>query len=177
MYSRLVFSAFCLVVGSLAAVNDPCVVDGTPGVCIRTQTCTDDGGLFDISGCESDPIDIQCCTKPNCAPLANCKWRADCIGGSPVSDLCPGPSAFKCCIEGIEGIPSIPARNCQPHVINFGYTIMEALPGAVKAVHCYHPDVKNTQHHSGLALDLMVNVSWFSGFYTAFEPRHIKSTF
>jgi len=38
-----------------------------------------------------------------------------------------------------------------------GYTIMEAFPGAVKTVYCWDPDVRNTEHHSGLALDLMVN--------------------
>lgn len=95
----LLYAALALISTTFAAVNGPCSIDGTPGVCIPSSKCTESGGTNRVGFCRDDPSDIKCCTKPSCGDGGNCRWIADCTGTSQ-SGLCPGPADFKCCLAG-----------------------------------------------------------------------------
>ncbi|KAF7352191.1 Glycoside hydrolase family 24 protein [Mycena venus] len=88
-----------------AAVNGPCTGGGLAsgtGVCISTSKCTASGGTVHNGLCPDDPNDIKCCTKAPCtsASLGGgvCRFTSSCTGNHyTISNLCPGPTDFKCC--------------------------------------------------------------------------------
>ncbi|KAL8922151.1 MAG: hypothetical protein Q9208_005346 [Pyrenodesmia sp. 3 TL-2023] len=81
---------------ALAAVNGPCSVNGTPGVCLRTADCNN-GGTSTAGFCPNDPTDVKCCTKPSCGSGGNCRFTSSCTG-TTLAGQCPGPTDFKCCV-------------------------------------------------------------------------------
>ncbi|KAJ3558852.1 hypothetical protein NP233_g11412 [Leucocoprinus birnbaumii] len=103
--------SFFLTVASFAhaAVNGACSVNGTPGVCLSTSTCSSGGGTYASGFCPNDPADIKCCYKTSCSTGGNCRWTSQCSSGNTLSGLCPGPSDFKCCL---------PASSCSPKTVN-----------------------------------------------------------
>lgn len=85
---------------SFALVNDPCFVDSKPGVCLHTADCRRNGGTSTRHFCKEDSdADIQCCTKPACANGGSCQFDSQCLGGTSVSNFCPGPTDFRCCLD------------------------------------------------------------------------------
>ncbi|KAF8416644.1 hypothetical protein EV426DRAFT_415498 [Tirmania nivea] len=148
-----VISLLLIAVGSAhAALNGPCSVGGTPGVCIKTSSCSSAGGTSHTGYCPKDPVDVKCCTKTSCGNGGNCRWTSQC-SGTTVSNKCPGPANFKCC-EGKGSTPTIPTNKCKPHVVASGKKILAQFPGAIHTVWCYAN--KPGDHGLGLALDLMV---------------------
>jgi lysozyme len=95
---RLIAFTAILLGPTYAALNGPCSVDGTPGVCVSTASCKHAGGTSHRNFCPFDPDDIRCCTKV-CADRGAgiCNWVKDCKGET-LTGLCPGPSGFKCCL-------------------------------------------------------------------------------
>ncbi|MCJ1466255.1 hypothetical protein MMC07_004874 [Pseudocyphellaria aurata] len=93
------YSVFVLSGTALGAVNGPCSIDGTPGVCISTSSCSRSGGSFRSGFCPKDPNNVKCCIKPACGSGGNCRFSSQC-SGSTKSGLCPGPADFKCCLAG-----------------------------------------------------------------------------
>ena len=84
---------------SLAALNGPCSIDGTPGVCVTTANCAAGDGSFRSGFCPNDPDNVRCCIKPECGSGGNCRSTSSC-NGTPKAGLCPGPSDFQCCEPG-----------------------------------------------------------------------------
>ncbi|EAU80866.1 lysozyme [Coprinopsis cinerea okayama7 len=78
LFSTIVLALSATVQG---AINDPCSVNGKPGVCVTTSACSSAGGISTAGFCPNDPANVRCCTK-------------SCSSGG----LCPGPSNFKCCL-------------------------------------------------------------------------------
>ena len=85
-----------LVPLTIAAVNGPCSIDGTPGVCVTTSDCAAADGSYRSGFCPNDPADVKCCIKPECGSGGNCRPTSSCTGTTKAG-LCPGPSDFKCC--------------------------------------------------------------------------------
>ena len=86
-----------------STVNGACTgKDGRAGVCISTSSCSDDGGSYISNACPGTPDNIKCCTKASCSQAGrsgDCRWEDKCGSGSEtLTGLCPGPSAFKCCV-------------------------------------------------------------------------------
>lgn len=104
LLQAIFFTVFVISGTTLGAVNGPCSVDGTPGVCISTASCSDSDGSFRSGFCPNDPSDIKCCTKPDCGAGGNCRWTSQCSGTSQAG-LCPGPADFKCCLKSDGGSP------------------------------------------------------------------------
>ncbi|KAI4229102.1 MAG: hypothetical protein L6R40_008075, partial [Gallowayella cf. fulva] len=92
---------------SLAALNGPCSIDGTPGVCIKTTDCAQADGSFRSNFCPNDPINVKCCIKPECGSGGNCRSTSTCKG-TPKTNLCPGPANFQCCEPSKGGSPPAP---------------------------------------------------------------------
>lgn len=80
----------------LAAINGPCTINGTPGVCVTTSNCAAADGSFRSGFCPNDPDNVRCCIKPECGSGGNCRSTSSC-DGSPKAGLCPGPTNFQCC--------------------------------------------------------------------------------
>ncbi len=103
---RLQSLLFALVAVSstvLAAVNDPCTVNGTPGICIASTSCSSSGGTSSSQpDCPNDPEDIKCCTK-GCGTGGTCMFSSSCTGGTSTANLCPGPANFQCCTPSAGG--------------------------------------------------------------------------
>ncbi|PFH48195.1 glycoside hydrolase family 24 protein [Amanita thiersii Skay4041] len=100
------------------ALNGPCSVNGTPGVCVKTAACRAAGGKPDPSNfCPNDPADVQCCTKPSCKSGGSCKWSNQCSSGRFEVGDCPGPAGFKCCLPGSGG-GAPPPPSCGPPPVN-----------------------------------------------------------
>ncbi|KAL8670462.1 MAG: hypothetical protein Q9168_005002 [Polycauliona sp. 1 TL-2023] len=85
-----------LISASLAAVNGPCSIDGTPGVCVTTTDCAASDGSFRSGFCPNDATNVKCCIKPECGSGGNCRSESTC-DGTTKTGLCPGPASFKCC--------------------------------------------------------------------------------
>ncbi|KAF5360408.1 hypothetical protein D9756_004936 [Leucocoprinus leucothites] len=104
------FSFLLAITGfAQAAVNGACSVNGTPGVCLSTSTCSSGGGKYASGFCPNDPTDIKCCYKTSCSSGGNCRWTNQCASGNTVSGLCPGPAGFKCCL---------PSSGCTAKTVN-----------------------------------------------------------
>ena len=73
-----------------AALNGPCTVGSTPGVCITTATCSSGGGTSASGYCPNDPADVKCCTKAACGNGGNCRFTSQCSGVT-VSSMSPPP--------------------------------------------------------------------------------------
>ena len=92
--ARVAWSSFSL---PRSTVNGACTgLNGAPGVCIPTSSCSDSGGKYISNACPGTPDDIKCCTKASCGDGGNCRWTSQC-SGTTVPNLCPGPSSFECC--------------------------------------------------------------------------------
>lgn len=124
-------SVFFVAAGvAQAALNGACSVNGTPGVCLTTSTCTSSGGSYASGYCPNDPTDVKCCYKTSCGSGGNCRWTSQCSTGNTASGrfsryvplqatkerssqllvgLCPGPTDFKCCLPG---------SSCSPKPVN-----------------------------------------------------------
>jgi hypothetical protein len=67
--------------------------------------------------CPGTPDDIKCCTKPSCqleAQSGDCRWAENCDSGNTLlENLCPGPDAFRCCVNSGGEDPS-PAPEPEP---------------------------------------------------------------
>lgn len=92
-----------------ASLDGPCKLDnGTPGVCISTSDCAEDGGNSTLNFCLADPDKIRCYTKSPCGGRGSngvCRFTSDC-GGELLSGVCPGPDKFQCCVSGKEDAES-----------------------------------------------------------------------
>lgn len=89
---------------SLAAVNGPCSIDGTPGVCVTTTDCAAADGSFRSGFCKNDVENVKCCIKPECGSGGNCR-PTDTCDGTTKTGLCPGSTNFKCCEPKSGGDP------------------------------------------------------------------------
>ena len=96
---KAAFTLFALTASAFAAVNGPCSVNGTPGVCLATTDCSNGDGTSTSGYCPDDPADVKCCTKSSCGSGGDCRWTSSC-SGSMLSGQCPGPTDFKCCVTG-----------------------------------------------------------------------------
>lgn len=96
------YSVFVISGTALGAVNGPCSIDGTPGVCISTSSCSGSDGSFRSGFCPNDPSNIKCCIKPECGSGGNCRFSSQC-SGSTKTGLCPGPADFQCCLGKSSG--------------------------------------------------------------------------
>lgn len=130
-----------------ATVNGPCTgAGGAPGVCIATAACTKGGGKFISNACPGTPTDIKCCSKAACGSGGRCQFENTCTNGNILSNLCPGPAAFKCCESksGGEGggdghypAPKYPKNPpCQAVTIAGTKKILAKFPGAVRELFC-----------------------------------------
>ncbi|KAF2156793.1 hypothetical protein K461DRAFT_289171 [Myriangium duriaei CBS 260.36] len=83
---------------SASTVNGKCSVNGAPGACIDAGACTQKGGKTHTNYCPGTPDNIKCCTKSPCdGSKGVCDWT--CTGNSHfITDHCPGPTGFKCCV-------------------------------------------------------------------------------
>ncbi|EAU80870.1 hypothetical protein CC1G_03046 [Coprinopsis cinerea okayama7 len=84
-----------------AAINDPCSVNGTPGICLTTTSCTNQGGQHAVGFCPKDPANVRCCTK-KCGQGGTCRFENTCRTGLTAVGLCPGPANFKCCFPKVD---------------------------------------------------------------------------
>lgn len=98
------YTVFIISGTTLGAVNGPCSIDGTPGVCISSAQCSDSDGSSRSGFCPDDPSNIKCCIKPDCGSGGNCRWTSQCSGSSQTG-LCPGPADFQCCVGSDGGSP------------------------------------------------------------------------
>lgn len=143
--------------------NGPCTGQGSaPGVCIPTGQCSSGGGSYISNACPGLPNDIKCCTKPSCGNGGNCRFTSQCQS-STVSDLCPGPADFKCCVPGGGGgggypTPSFPAVGaCKARAVNGAKAIVSGNPGKVRQIYCIRDCAcpGTSDHCCGLATDMM----------------------
>ncbi|KAH8723417.1 hypothetical protein GQ44DRAFT_803880 [Phaeosphaeriaceae sp. PMI808] len=151
--------------GVKAALNEPCYgSDGVAGVCVKTSTCSAEGGTTINNACPSDPADVKCCSKPKCgASPGNCRWTSDCPGSS-LSNQCPGPGSFKCCQKtgtgwGNYATPGFPSTSsgCKQVAIDGAKWVVAKFPGRVKSIGCFRPDCDcgKSDHCCGRAIDFM----------------------
>ncbi|OCK80568.1 hypothetical protein K432DRAFT_404586 [Lepidopterella palustris CBS 459.81] len=130
------------------AMGDKCQAPEDMGTCQKTSNC--DGMAYannfcpsrnplsfcpssnPFSFCPSDPVDVQCCGKIACpAPhiASLCRHtNQGCSGGQFISNLCPGDSLIRCCVES--AAPSNPCADPQPNSCTFYSDCLEAQ------VHC-----------------------------------------
>lgn len=155
---RLALLVLACASSALAALNGHCHNNRVPGTCVTTTDCTAAGGTYQSGNCPNDPTNVRCCTKSRCDASGTCRWTDSGVSGcsgSTKAGLCPGPTAFKCCLAtGTWPRPSIPSYNCKAHVIAAGRRALDAFPGETKTVYCYAN--KPGDHGRGLALDMMV---------------------
>jgi len=107
-------SAILFIAASLAqaALNGPCTMGSTPGVCLDTGDCTSGGGTYASGYCPNDPTNVKCCYKTSCGTSGgNCRFTSSCASGNTQSGLCPGPSSFKCCLPSSGGSCTAPNVN------------------------------------------------------------------
>lgn len=135
----------------LAAINGPCSVGSTPGVCIATAQCSSASGTSSVGFCPNDPTDIKCCTKPSCGVGGHCDWTAACKGTTKTG-LCPGPADFKCCFPASTGSG---AHSLSPNGVNFiagfegfrkDFYIDAAVSFLIYPFPAYSPDVFHVTH-------------------------------
>ncbi|GME35526.1 uncharacterized protein LTHEOB_3309 [Neofusicoccum parvum] len=119
-----------------AAINDPCGLNKSTGVCLETSACTDSGGTTINDACPNDPAGVKCCSKATCGSGGTCKFTSACAGTSQ-PNLCPGPDNFKCCIGRGSGsgfpapdVPSVGA--CKKVSVDGARAIVAANEGKVK---------------------------------------------
>ncbi|KAF7424140.1 hypothetical protein PC9H_009443 [Pleurotus ostreatus] len=128
-----------------AAVNGACSVNGTPGVCLASASCTGSGGTTHVGFCPNDPADIKCCTKTACGSGGNCRFTSSCSTGNIASGmffadivdsylnadgnivgLCPGPTDFKCCLPASTG-----GGACPPAINSATVSLIKEFEGFV----------------------------------------------
>ncbi|KAF2429691.1 hypothetical protein EJ08DRAFT_272508 [Tothia fuscella] len=148
-----------------ASLNGPCTgYGGAPGVCISTTDCTADGGRHILNACPGLPDNIRCCTKTSCGSGGNCRFTNTCASGNTISNQCPGPADFKCCLPGTSpnpgGFPAphIPAVGaCKAPAVNGAQKVVAALPGKVREIFCTRDCAcpGTSEHCCGMAIDFM----------------------
>ena len=127
-YLRTVFCAILAITGvTHAALNGPCSANGTPGVCISIATCSGGGGTSRPNFCPSDPAGVQCCIKPSCGTGGNCRFASQCAG-TTLSNLCPGPADFKCCVGSTPQPPSGGSKRLSQKGVQFIATFESFVP-------------------------------------------------
>lgn len=88
-HSYTMLSVYLILLGAVAAnaaLNGPCTVSGTPGVCIKTSSCSSSGGTSHTGFCPNDPADVKCCTKPSCGNNGGkCQFANTCASGKTVT--------------------------------------------------------------------------------------------
>ncbi|KAL0956663.1 hypothetical protein HGRIS_002795 [Hohenbuehelia grisea] len=109
-----------------AAVNGACSVNGTPGVCLPTASCSSGGGKSTAGFCPNDPADVRCCTKTACGSGGNCRFTSACSTGNIASGLCPGPTDFKCCLPAASG-----GGGCPPTINAATQSLIKEFEGFV----------------------------------------------
>lgn len=154
------------VIAERAVLNGQCTGKGSaPGVCIATKKCTSKGGTFITGACPGLANDIKCCTKPACGSGGNCRWTSQC-SGTTVSNLCPGPAGFKCCVPstspagpaGTYPKPAFPKVGaCKKKAVDGAKKIVAGNPGKVRQIYCTRDCAcpGTSDHCCGLATDMM----------------------
>ena len=157
-----------------AVLNGPCSGRGdAPGVCIPTAKCSKAGGVYISNACPGTPNDIKCCTKAACGSGGNCRWTSQCEGET-LSNQCPGPANFKCCVPKSSGggggggggggtgnypTPSLPLVGaCKAKAVDGARKIVAGNKGAVRQIYCIRDckcAPKNSDHCCGMATDMM----------------------
>lgn len=89
-------------ISALAAINDACSVDSTPGVCIAKAQCSSASVINSMGFYPNEPTDIKNCTKPSYGIGGSCGWTVACTGTTK-TELCPGPADFKCSFPASTG--------------------------------------------------------------------------
>lgn len=119
MRAQMLFPAFLFAITAQASVSFPrsvkngeCIgAKGAPGVCVATTSCTSAGGTYISNACPGTPENIKCCVKTSCGSggqNGDCRWTSQCgAGRTTISNQCPGPANFKCCVDAAG--PSTPA--------------------------------------------------------------------
>jgi len=100
--TELILSLLVTVPSALAAVNGACS-NGVKGICIDSSTCSKYSGKTSNGNCPKDPNNIKCCSNIPCkanGSTGNCMFQSECKG-TTYSNLCPGGSNFKCCINDV----------------------------------------------------------------------------
>ncbi|KAL8702354.1 MAG: hypothetical protein Q9224_000001 [Gallowayella concinna] len=170
-----------------ATVDGPCTgAGGAPGVCIATAKCTSGGGTHISNACPGTPNDIRCCTKSSCGSGGNCRFTSQC-STTTLTDLCPGPADFKCCVPGgttpgggtggypTPRIPSVGA--CKAPAVGGAQKVVAGNPGAVREIYCTRDCAcpGTSDHCCGLAIDFMCSsgggVSVLAVYFTFFVPK------
>ncbi|KAJ7016585.1 hypothetical protein C8F04DRAFT_1160503 [Mycena alexandri] len=105
-----VFALLASIASTQAVLDGPCsgFATGGLGVCISTAACSKKGGTSTPGHCPGTANDIQCCTKSSCTSAAAgggvCRFTSSCTGNHfVITDLCPGPSDFTCCVACAPG--------------------------------------------------------------------------
>ncbi|KEF55716.1 uncharacterized protein A1O9_08466 [Exophiala aquamarina CBS 119918] len=146
-------------------VDGPCIgANSNPGVCIKTDKCTQGGGSYISNACPGTPDNIKCCTKPRCGTndKGHCRFTSSCASGITETNKCPGPTTFKCCMPagGGCGVPDFPntSSGCKQMAIDGAKAIVAAFPCKIKSIGCIRKcsDPSSSDHCTGMATDMMV---------------------
>ncbi|KAF2224048.1 hypothetical protein BDZ85DRAFT_195316 [Elsinoe ampelina] len=86
-----------------SVLNGPCSVPNSNfpnGTCITTTACANGGGTSQRGYCPGTPDNVRCCYKADCSGSRSaCLWTTDgSCKGRFLTNLCPGPTNFKCCV-------------------------------------------------------------------------------
>ncbi|KAL8846553.1 MAG: hypothetical protein Q9221_008360 [Calogaya cf. arnoldii] len=180
MYTPAILSVAILIIPNLAnahgahhlversLLNGPCTgAGGAPGVCIPRAQCTSGGGQHIQYACQGLPDDVRCCTKTSCGTGGNCRFANTCASGNTITNQCPGPADFKCCLPGGTTpppsgggypTPRVPAVGaCKAPAVNGAQKVIAALPGKVREVFCIRDCAcpGSSEHCCGMAIDFM----------------------
>lgn len=147
-----------------AVLNGPCTgKDNAPGVCVATSECSSFHGTFISNACPGTPDNIKCCTKALCSDHGSCRWTSSCTGRT-VSNQCPGPSSFKCCIPKT-GSPDVflppdlpPVGACKAKAVKGAAAIVKGNQGKVRQIYCTRKcpcGEDPSDHCCGMATDMM----------------------
>ena len=131
-----------------SATSDPAVLNGpctgkeyAPGVCVTTSKCSSSGGTFIFNTCPGTPSDIRCCTKTLCSGNGNWRWTWSC-SGSTVSNQCPGPASFKCCVPEASSRAGFPPPTlplvgaCKAKAVRSADIIVTGNPVKMRQIYC-----------------------------------------
>lgn len=162
-----VFGATLVYSGAIAeraVLNGPCTgKDNAPGVCVVTSECSSSGGTYISNACPDTPDDVKCCTKTQCSGNGNCRWTSSC-SGSTISNQCPGPASFKCCVQKATSEagyppPTLPLVGaCKAKAVKGADIIVKGNPGKVRQIYCTRKcecGKDPSDHCCGMATDMM----------------------
>ncbi|KAK4043308.1 hypothetical protein C8A01DRAFT_32628 [Parachaetomium inaequale] len=91
-----------LVGHATAAIGSLCKANGITGTCQSNSWCDNNDGQRPVRGaCPNDPSNVMCCIYPLCNN-GICMSTSDSfcgqLDGGFVSNRCPGPTSYKCCV-------------------------------------------------------------------------------